>query len=102
MPENVSLSITAIASVCLGDRWFGDLPVAEAVPMIFRMGADDKQIKARLANGEDFLEPLCRHSYGVALDEVFPAKLDRARRLYVFNNRAWTPQDVARINQSFR
>lgn len=102
LPANVSLSITAIASVCLGDRWFGDLPVAEAVPMIFRMGADDKKIKALLANGEDFPEPLCRTSYGVALDEIFAAKLDRARRLYVFNNRAWTPQDVARINQNFR
>lgn len=102
LPVNVSLSITAIASVCLGDRWFDDLPIAEAVPMIFRMGADDKRIKAMLANGEDFREPLCRASYGVALDEVFPAKLDRARRLYVFNKRAWTPEDAAQINQNFR
>src|SRR6202007_1696684 len=31
------ISITALASWCIGDRWIRDLPVNEAVPMLFSM-----------------------------------------------------------------
>jgi hypothetical protein len=94
IPDDVPLSITALASFCVGDRWLSDLPIDEAVPMIFRMGADDKNIKNMLAGGDDFREPLCRRSYGLALDEPVDLKRDAARRLYVFNARAWTPSDL--------
>jgi len=94
MPDNVALSMTALASFCVGDRWLSDLPVDEAVPMIFRMGADDKQIKNLLAGGGDFLEPLCRASYGVALDEPVNVSFGNSRRRYVFNPRSWTKDDV--------
>ena len=40
LPESIPLSITALASFCIGDGWIKDLPVDEAVPMIFRMGED--------------------------------------------------------------
>ncbi|HKP37877.1 MAG TPA: DUF3142 domain-containing protein [Pyrinomonadaceae bacterium] len=99
LPDHVPLSITALASFCVGDRWLHDLPVDEAVPMIFRMGADDRAIKSRLASGEDFGEPLCRKSYGIALDEPLDLKFDHSRRIYVFNNRAWQADDVAALNQ---
>jgi hypothetical protein len=36
LPDNVALSMTALASFCVGDRWLKDLPVDEAVPMVFR------------------------------------------------------------------
>lgn len=94
LPDQVPLSMTALASFCLGDRWLADLPVDEAVPMIFRMGADDKTIKDFLASGNDFREPVCRRSYGIAVDEPLEAKLDRSRRLYIFNVRAWTEKDL--------
>jgi len=55
LPDNVPLSMTALASFCIGDRWLEGLPVDEAVPMIFRMGADDKPIKNLLANGKDLV-----------------------------------------------
>ena len=95
LPDNVPLSMTALASFCLGDRWLSDLPVDEAVPMIFRMGIDDKPIKNFLAGGNDFNEPLCRKSYGIALDEPLQMKFDDSRRLYVFNDRAWAEKDLA-------
>jgi hypothetical protein len=94
LPDNVPLSMTALASFCLGDRWLSDLPVDEAVPMIFRMGTDDKPIRNLLAAGNDFNEPLCRKSYGIALDEPLPMKFVDARRLYVFNVRAWAEKDL--------
>src|SRR5260370_960107 len=57
LPDSVPLSMTALASFCVGDRWLNDLPVDEAVPMIFRMGADDRSIKNLLSTGNDFAEP---------------------------------------------
>lgn len=95
MPDNVALSMTALASFCLGDRWLSDLPVDEAVPMIFRMGTDDQAIKNLLASGNDFHEPLCRLSYGVAVDEPVTLSFRNSRRRYVFNPRPWTKDAVA-------
>lgn len=97
LPDNVPLSMTALASFCVGDRWLRDLPVDEAVPMTFRMGADDRTIRTFLASGEDFREPLCRRSYGLAVDEPLDAKLDASRRRYIFNSRAWTEADVTAL-----
>ena len=94
LPDNVPLSMTALASFCLGDRWLSDLPVDEAVPMIFRMGADDRPIRNFLGGGNDFNEPLCRKSYGIALDEPLQMKFQESRRLYVFNVRSWTEKDL--------
>ena len=94
LPDNVPLSMTALASFCVGDRWLDDLPVDEAVPMIFRMGADSKTIRTYLTSGNDFREPICRRSYGVALDEPIETNLPRTRRKYVFNARSWIPTDV--------
>ena len=97
LPDNVPLSMTALASFCLGDRWLSDLPVDEAVPMIFRMGADDQSIRNALSSGKDFSEPLCRRSYGIALDEPLQMKFADTRRLYVFNVRSWSARDLASL-----
>ena len=101
LPDNVPLSITALASFCVGDRWLSDLPVDEAVPMIFRMGADDKPIRNMLAGGDDFREPLCRRSYGVANDEPLEMKRDPRRRVYVFNNRSWSESSLRALSQNW-
>lgn len=103
LPDTVALSMTALASFCVGDRWLDDLPVDEAVPMIFRMGADDRTIKNLLTSGEDFREPLCQRSYGIAVDEPLEIKFRPERRIYIFNDRSWTAGDIdaaiARANQ---
>jgi hypothetical protein len=97
LPDKVALSMTALASFCVGDRWLSDLPVDEAVPMIFRMGADDQTIKRLLAEGNDFREPLCRKSFGVSLDEPIQTQFVASRRRYVFNPRPWTEADLASL-----
>lgn len=101
LPDAVPLSITALASFCIGDRWFRDLPVDEAVPMIFRMGADDRNIKNMLSGGDDFREPLCQRSYGVAIDEPFDLKRDARRRVYVFNNHSWDGSSIGSLNDGW-
>ena len=97
LPDNTPLSMTALASFCVGDRWLADLPVDEAVPMIFRMGLDSRTIKNFLTTGNDFREPICRRSYGVALDEPIAIKFSNPRRKYIFNARPWTEQDVREL-----
>lgn len=101
LPQTVSLSITALASWCTYDDWLSDLPIDEAVPMLFRMAADGKQIAGRLDAGEDFIAPVCRHSYGISTDEP-RSGLSVARRLYVFNPDAWTEESVRAIVESKR
>ena len=101
LPDQVPLSITALASFCAGDRWLADLPVDEAVPMIFRMGADDRTIRNMLAAGDDFREPLCQRSYGVAIDEPPDFPRDATRRVYVFNTHSWSDSKIAALQESW-
>lgn len=100
LPEETPLSITALASFCFGDRWLKDLPVNEVVPMIFRMGTDSQKIKTLLADGNDFREPMCRDTYGIAIDEPLNVQFEPGRRIYVFNTRPWNPQNLALFGQS--
>ncbi|HYC91211.1 MAG TPA: hypothetical protein VEO54_18470 [Thermoanaerobaculia bacterium] len=85
------LSITALASWCYDDRWLGELPIDEAVPMFFRMGADERAIHARLQRGEEIPEPRCRMSAGISLDEPLP-RMPAARRIWIFNPARWTEE----------
>jgi hypothetical protein len=99
LPASVALSITALASWCSDDDWISDLPIDEAVPMLFRMGPDGRQIRNRVASGEEFSARPCRNSYGISTDEPL-RNLSAAKRLYVFNPDAWTESSVRAITDS--
>ena len=94
LSKDVQLSMTALASFCIDDDWIKDLPVDEVVPMIFRLGADEKPVKTYLANGNDFKIPICQTSYGIAVDETIKANFPNSRRVYFFNIRSWSEKDV--------
>jgi hypothetical protein len=98
LPATTRLSITALASWCLGDNWIADLPIDEAVPMLFRMGADHDNIRMRLKAGDDFSAPIARHSIGISTDEPLGARLT-SRRVYVFNPRPWSAPSVEQITR---
>lgn len=91
------ISITALASWCIGDRWIQKLPVNEAVPMIFSMGSDQPLIRQYLSSVDTFPEPLCRGSLGISTGEWWPNPVSKRTRVYVFNQRAWTPEAVESI-----
>ncbi len=93
LPQGVNLTMTSLASWCTGDAWFNDFPVDEAVPMAFQMGADADKIKTYLRNGNDWMEPLCRGSYGISLEEGRFEGMKPGRREYLFKNTAWTAAD---------
>jgi len=90
LPPDFPLTMTALASWCLGDLWLNELPVDEAIPMVFEMGSDTERVRAYLAKGNDWREPLCTASYGVSVDEPPVEGLAPNRRMYYFKNTAWS------------
>ena len=89
LPTGFPLSITALASWCIGDNWLSGLPVDEAVPMLFRMGADRMPVLNHLESGGDFRARPARGSLGISVDEPI-TKLPTGRRVYVFNPKPWS------------
>ena len=85
LPRPMPLSMTALASWCESDNWIEGLPVAEAVPMLFRMGAGEHPARS-------FRPGLCRSSAGVSTDAPLHEP-PTAARLYIFNPRPWSRAD---------
>lgn len=97
LPENVPLTMTSLASWCVGDAWFNDFPVDEAVPMAFVMGADSNRIRDFLGKENDWREPLCRGSYGISVDEPLNVRFKPNRRFYYFKSSAWEKSDLSKL-----
>src|SRR5262249_51985541 len=89
-PSGIGLNITALASWCISDTWIRDLQIDDAVPMLFRMGVDDNQVRMYLRSGQDFSMDICRNSVGVSTDEPVEG-LPSGRRVYLFNPHLWNP-----------
>ena len=111
LPARMPLSVTALASWCIGDPWLDDLPagtIDEAVPMLFRMGPDTHRVAALLQSGDDFRSQVCRGSLGVSTDEPFSEALLRGdalrnirdwsgKRIYVFPGRTEWDKSAGRV-----
>ena len=91
---DILLSITAGASWCIGDDWIEGLSIDEAVPMLFRMGVDQRNIGIYLGEGRDFRAKACHASLGLSTDEVRGA-LPKGRRIWMFSPRAWDAESLA-------
>ena len=92
LPQSMPLSMTALASWCLGDNWLSDLPVDEVVPMLFRLGVNREQFASRLQSDEEPFSQPCNLSAGVSTDEkIHPPK---RKRLYIFSPKPWTVSAV--------
>jgi hypothetical protein len=116
LPPSMPLSITALASWCIGDPWLAQLPpgtIDEAVPMLFRMGPDAANVAKFLHSNDDFPVVACRGSLGLSTDEPLShdllttkssyATFDlRAKRIYIFAPRAWTPSTAQNIIQELQ
>ncbi len=108
LPPNFPLSITALASWCIGDRWLDQLPLGtidEAVPMLFRMGQGTLEVTHYVANGNNFTVPACTTSLGLSTDEPFSRDIlsgklsvgdvsPKSLRVYIFSSHVWT-EDTA-------
>ncbi len=96
LPESMPLSITALASWCMGDNWLNGLPIDEAVPMLFEMGPDSHAIDRSLESGREFNAPACRSSVGLSANDALRG-VGQRRRVYLFPYQSWKPSDVERI-----
>ncbi len=101
LPQSTLLSITALASWCKGDNWIEDLPIDEAVPMLFRMGVERKQFLSQLATGVYFSAGPCQNSAGISTDEPV-AQLPPVQRVYVFNPKSWSPETVNQTLETYQ
>lgn len=95
-PRVPSLSITALASWCAGDRWLSNLPIDEAVPMLFRMGGDHR----RFQSGQRFEPPICANSAGVSTDE--PITAPPVDRLYIFSPHPWSRDSLNSALETYK
>lgn len=116
IPASIPLSITALASWCIGDRWLDQLPpgtIDEAVPMLFRMGPGNAEIINFVRSGKEFPVAVCRNSIGISTDEAFsravlsgelPFTRDSRppKRIYVFTPQGWDPVGTAALLQEIR
>ncbi len=116
LPPAMPLSITALASWCIGDPWLAHLPpgsIDEAVPMLFRMGPDAANVAKFLQSNGDFPVAACRGSLGLSTDEPLshdlltaksfsPTFYPRAKRIYIFAPRSWTPSAAQNIIQELQ
>ena len=100
LPASTALSITALASWCAGDDWLTDLPIDEAVPMLFRLGVDQRQFQRRLETGQPFESRMCRNSAGVSTDE--PVNAPPVSRLYIFSPKPWSKSSFAAAMEAYK
>lgn len=96
LPAGRHLSMTALASWCDTESWIDAAPVDEVVPMLFRMGQHAEPLRQRLSAGGDLRQRRCRASLGVATDQP-PGAVPAGRRIWIFNPKPWTPDDLAAI-----
>lgn len=111
LPPNVELSMTALASWCIGDRWLNNTAADEVVPMFFSMGADNASVIQYLRSGRkvhDFERQkaigLSENSTDVinALTRGNGIATMRGRRLYLFSNKGWTEASAQELLRKAR
>jgi hypothetical protein len=116
LPSSIPLTVTALASWCMGDPWLTQLPpgtIDEAVPMLFRMGVDAANVAGFLHSSGEFPVPACQGSLGLSTDEPVSHELLtnhlagtpsgwHAKRIYLFAPRAWTPSGVDSVLQEWQ
>lgn len=91
LPREVRFSVTALGWWCRSPAWLDGLAADEVVPMFFRMGRDNRALRAIVADRPQLLHPLCRAgSAGFSRQEAFAeATTARYRRTYWFDERGW-------------
>lgn len=88
IPTKMILSITALASWCLYDRWLNNAPIDKAVPMMFAMGNQTQNTLAALEKEKQFLAPLCQGQIGISTNEQLPF-IPTDSQIYIFSPGTW-------------
>lgn len=95
------LSITALASWCLGDPWLDRLPIDAAVPMLYRMGNDGPRIRQYLSRQRQFPATICRDDIGYSSDEPV-VRVRGVKRIFWYHPTAWDAAAFAEARNTLR
>ncbi|MBX9666914.1 MAG: DUF3142 domain-containing protein [Candidatus Obscuribacterales bacterium] len=106
LPTRVELSMTALASWCIGDRWLKNIEVDEVVPMLFSMGKDNQTVVRHIRAGKKLDSRAGQIAIGLAesapevghaLKEDKGKALLKGKRVYLFSCTGWTEGRVDQI-----
>ncbi|HEY9682227.1 MAG TPA: DUF3142 domain-containing protein [Oculatellaceae cyanobacterium] len=108
LPADLFLSMTSLASWCLGDDWItsSQLPTDEVVPMFFDMGADTRPIGSFLDSGNTFGHTF--KSIGISdkdtainrlIGKSVAGILKPIPRVYMFSRTPWSQARVQNLMQ---
>lgn len=107
IPRDTKISVTALASWLLADKWLERGSADETVAMLFSIGPERNDVLSRLSkqalsNGADI--PL---SIGISASEADTNKillqtdvLGNNRNIYIFSSRPWTEQRLRAITSA--
>jgi hypothetical protein len=98
---NTQISITALASWCVGDVWIDNLPITHAVPMLYNLGEHAHEFKRYFTKHQKWPSKKCQGHIGFEQNDIF-TKPPKDWHVYVFNNKAWTANDLKKIKDTFR
>jgi hypothetical protein len=110
LPASIRLSMTALASWCLGDNWLSaaHLPVDEVVPMIFSLGLGKHEVTQWLVRSNTLSPQLFggRLAPGLSLNEprffgLLGARLSQYNRIYIFSSRGWNRASFQKAQSLF-
>ncbi len=111
LPSNVQLSMTALASWCIGDRWLKNTAADEVVPMFFSMGADNASVIQYLRAGRKIHDFDKEKAIGLSansadvinvLSQGNGIETMKGRRVYLFSNKGWTRASAQQILRKVR
>lgn len=98
---NIKISITALASWCVGDAWIDKLPITHAVPMLYNLGEHADDFKKYFKDKKQWKAAKCQGYIGFEQSDVF-IKPPRGWNVYVFNKSAWTEKNYRNVQEKLR
>lgn len=100
LPVGTAMSITALSSWCLDDKWLQAAPVDETVAMMFAMGRGRAETLSTLTHERLDSGRACRQSLGLSINEPDTMKdilrlvnIRDAGRIYAFSSLGWNKQN---------
>ena len=104
LPPNTLISITALASWCLADKWLQAAAVDETVAMMFSLGRGKKDALQTLSSTKLDSGANCSQSVGLAVYELNTNRqlrlnhcLDNPKHIYAFSALGWNASQYKQL-----